>query len=411
MAVALCLALSTCAEAGALLGLTRARWRVDPVRGTFATLLFRKDAALSAPTDPTCAGSPTGARLSLVAGNAPPMVVALPCERWYAARGRYRYADADGTVKISYGGGRLAIRIARLPPPAPEMGPIAVADVRLAVGATSLCGRITAFTRSDATLVASHGPSVACPAVCGDGFRDDGEACDDGNTTGGDGCRADCTVEQCGDGIVDPGEACDGGACCSASCSLVCAHDVDGDGRITVLCLGDSNSTDFFTYVPSWCTVVAGMLGPQYTFVNRSVFGLNAISAAPFLANGLDTVAPDAVVLALGTNDVPFRAPEDVAVALLDLDAQVRAHCYGPGRCVQSWVASIPPRYPPQTTLEAEITSTNELLASILSTPTSRLVDFATDMSSDLYLPDGLHLNADGQVVRAERVRSALTRQ
>ena len=117
------------------------------------------------------------------------------------------------------------------------------------------------------------------------------------------------------------------------------------------------------------------------------------------------------VLLEDGTNDVPFRAPEDVAVALLDLDAQVRGHCYGPGRCVQSWVASIPPRYPPQTTLEAEITSTNELLASILSTPTSRLVDFATDMSSDLYLPDGLHLNADGQVVRAERVRSALTRQ
>jgi len=47
-------------------------------------------------------------------------------------------------------------------------------------------------------------------AGCGNGVPEAGEACDDGNQTSGDGCRADCRkVEQCGDGIVDDGEACD----------------------------------------------------------------------------------------------------------------------------------------------------------------------------------------------------------
>src|SRR6266404_5783716 len=68
---------------------------------------------------------------------------------------------------------------------------------------------------------------------CGDGFLDPGEQCDDGNTTSGDGCSANCTLESCGNGIVDSGEQCDHGAangtddCCSSGCQLV---DSDHDG-------------------------------------------------------------------------------------------------------------------------------------------------------------------------------------
>ena len=62
-----------------------------------------------------------------------------------------------------------------------------------------------------------------CP-VCGDGVRASGEACDDGDLSGGDGCAADCTVESgytcvgsipsvcsptCGDGVLLPPEQCD----------------------------------------------------------------------------------------------------------------------------------------------------------------------------------------------------------
>jgi len=61
---------------------------------------------------------------------------------------------------------------------------------------------------------------------CGDDVRDPGEACDDGNLIGGDGCSADClSDESCGNGVFDPlaNEACDdsnviGGDGCSANC-------------------------------------------------------------------------------------------------------------------------------------------------------------------------------------------------
>ncbi|PKN56759.1 MAG: hypothetical protein CVU56_14600 [Deltaproteobacteria bacterium HGW-Deltaproteobacteria-14] len=47
-------------------------------------------------------------------------------------------------------------------------------------------------------------------AVCGDGAVGLGEACDDGNTDSGDGCRGDCLgLEVCGDGLLDEGEACE----------------------------------------------------------------------------------------------------------------------------------------------------------------------------------------------------------
>ncbi|MCA9591135.1 MAG: DUF4215 domain-containing protein, partial [Myxococcales bacterium] len=80
------------------------------------------------------------------------------------------------------------------------------------------------------------------PAVCGDRVIDPGEACDDGNVTGGDGCSIDCkTIEAnfvcptpgapcvstmvCGDGKITGTEECDdgnavGGDGCSATCKL-----------------------------------------------------------------------------------------------------------------------------------------------------------------------------------------------
>ena len=63
------------------------------------------------------------------------------------------------------------------------------------------------------------------PAVCGDEAVTGDEQCDDGNTTGGDGCSADClSDETCGNGVTDPGEVCDDGNSdsgdgCSADCS------------------------------------------------------------------------------------------------------------------------------------------------------------------------------------------------
>lgn len=68
--------------------------------------------------------------------------------------------------------------------------------------------------------------------VCGNGCKEQGEECDDGNTSNGDGCSSTCKLEKCGDGIVQPalGEQCDDGNTnngdgCSDSCQfeLPCA--------------------------------------------------------------------------------------------------------------------------------------------------------------------------------------------
>ena len=52
--------------------------------------------------------------------------------------------------------------------------------------------------------------------LCGNGVVDTGEACDDGNTTDGDGCSATCGIEVTG-GDDQPGKA--GGGCCSTGTS------------------------------------------------------------------------------------------------------------------------------------------------------------------------------------------------
>ena len=60
-------------------------------------------------------------------------------------------------------------------------------------------------------------------APCGNGVLDPGEACDDGNTSGGDGCEITCTPTGCGDDVVAGAEECDdgnivSGDCCSSGC-------------------------------------------------------------------------------------------------------------------------------------------------------------------------------------------------
>jgi fibro-slime domain-containing protein len=73
--------------------------------------------------------------------------------------------------------------------------------------------------------------------VCGDGLIEGTEACDDGNTTSGDGCSSTCTLEcgwecppgtlcraaKCGDGLVAGDEQCDDGNTTNGDgCSSIC---------------------------------------------------------------------------------------------------------------------------------------------------------------------------------------------
>lgn len=84
-----------------------------------------------------------------------------------------------------------------------------------------------------------------CVTVCGDGIVAGAETCDDENGVDGDGCTANCTIEEgyacegspsvctitdapstpavCGDGIVQGDEDCDGDLGCAADCTWLTA--------------------------------------------------------------------------------------------------------------------------------------------------------------------------------------------
>jgi MYXO-CTERM domain-containing protein len=67
--------------------------------------------------------------------------------------------------------------------------------------------------------------------VCGDGVVDVGQACDDGNTTNGDGCDNNCTVTACNNGILTAGEICDdGNAANGDGCDVNCTLSACGNG-------------------------------------------------------------------------------------------------------------------------------------------------------------------------------------
>ena len=85
-------------------------------------------------------------------------------------------------------------------------------------------------------------------SVCGDGVLDAGEACDDGNTTNGDGCSSTCELESvCGNGILEGNEVCDDGNTIDGdNCSSTCdAENFCGDGVLnTSEACDDGNTTN-----------------------------------------------------------------------------------------------------------------------------------------------------------------------
>lgn len=79
--------------------------------------------------------------------------------------------------------------------------------------------------------------------ICGDGFQGPSEACDLGeqNDDRGD-CKTDCTPEVCGDGLQGPTEACDGSIDCSPECTFEsCGNGVLDPGEA---CDGGGESAD-----------------------------------------------------------------------------------------------------------------------------------------------------------------------
>jgi cysteine-rich repeat protein len=84
----------------------------------------------------------------------------------------------------------------------------------------------------DTSTDTSADGSGTVDASCGNGVRELGEACDDGNTTGGDGCEADCAVTS--------GAAC---APCATSADCGSVAPLCGTVGAATACLANCDAT------------------------------------------------------------------------------------------------------------------------------------------------------------------------
>lgn len=184
-------------------------------------------------------------------------------------------------------------------------------------------------------------------------------------------------------------------------------RDLDGDGRITLVCLGDSNTEVMPGAWPPWCERLRPLLSPRFRVVNRGLGGATATSvglleAATPLAYALENDAPDVALLAYGTNDVVAKVPpKEIAAAIARLVRRLLE------KGVQPLVALVPPI---RSDSEAANASVRELDAALRAAfPPPWIVDFQQGFG-DADLVDRVHLNDAAQMRRAHIAARALAR-
>ena len=180
-------------------------------------------------------------------------------------------------------------------------------------------------------------------------------------------------------------------------------HDLDGDGRVVIACLGDSNTETRWPppQTPKWCEFAAAER-PEWTFTNHAVGGATVTRppderswSGPQLDAALAASRLDAVVLAFGTNDV--RADRSTAeIVAAYRAAAARASAGG----TRVFVALTPSIYPPEPEHTDAIAALNRTLRQAF--PADSIIDFATGMAREDFEADGLHPNASGQHKRAQ---------
>jgi len=140
-------------------GLT-ARFRSAGLRRR-ALIAFR-DGALTALTDPRC---PAASRLRLATSVTGFTQIDLPCANWRAAAGGYLFADSSGQAggvhRILLQPDRLFMKLGGRHYATVD-GPIPFAEVTLAVGADSVCGRFGTFKHNTAGRVVAAAGSGPC---------------------------------------------------------------------------------------------------------------------------------------------------------------------------------------------------------------------------------------------------------
>jgi len=187
--------------------------------------------------------------------------------------------------------------------------------------------------------------------------------------------------------------------------------DRNGDGKVQVLCVGDSN-TDPRWGQPKWCELIRAR-HPEWSVADQGQMYARArgdciLCGSALLGSGIAKTSPDVVLIALGTNDIASThdSPEAVVDALLTLRAQASA------AGVEAFIATVPPVYgdsPEREHVNQQINAANALLAREL--PANRLIDFHSGMEPDDFEADGVHIKPSGQEKRAAAADRALSGQ
>jgi hypothetical protein len=169
--------------------------------------------------------------------------------------------------------------------------------------------------------------------------------------------------------------------------------DHNGDGVVTVYCLGDTHTArrQLRTPPPTWCEMLAAEL-PTWTFINGGVASATAAGdcetcGRSLLAAALAAHPIDLVLIALGTNDM-HDAPEAVVDTLLALREQAAQ------KDVEALIATMPPEFTLNLARVRRIKTTNDLLSR--RAPPDCLIDFFSGLELSDYVPGGTEVARSG---------------
>jgi lysophospholipase L1-like esterase len=183
-------------------------------------------------------------------------------------------------------------------------------------------------------------------------------------------------------------------------------RDVDRDGRIVVVCLGDSNTERSDLRPVSWCDELGAELpAPTWSTVNRGLGGATAseTSMRPALWQleyALANDAPDVVIAAFGTNDLMQDVdPGEIVASYHRLGRRAAADG------VAFLVALTPAAMPVAHRLNEPARALNELLRQAF--PPEQVIDFWSGFGEGDY-DDAIHLGPAGHARRARVARAAL---
>jgi alpha-tubulin suppressor-like RCC1 family protein/lysophospholipase L1-like esterase len=184
-------------------------------------------------------------------------------------------------------------------------------------------------------------------------------------------------------------------------------RDRDGDGQIRVACLGDSNTRRRRGGPRGWCGRLGDALpSDRWQVVNRGLGGATVATRASLrnaegqLTYAIENDAPDAVILAFGTNDLLADVP---SAEIVDAYRSHALRIYEAGAL--PFVALTPPVQPASHALNARVRELNGALRAAFAP--ERLIDFWSGFGAADFT-DALHLGDAGHERRAQAAAAVL---